>query len=207
MREGSGKASWLAWALALALVLALAGSMSACGGASSETSTIDLRSPGVTAAGTTRPNVHCGWGAIWLPLEWGALPDGTKELAIFIEHFKVQTGKTPKIAIPYADLVTQLSPSLRQIGANVFPDGAGASQIGVFSCRRKTPGMRSLVELFALDRRRTERKLTRPLAIELTEEALAESESGESPRAPGPLTDDAAAVGRILTTYPGPHSE
>jgi hypothetical protein len=207
MREESSKAAWRAWIpglIALTAVLALAG----CGGGSSSpvTSVIDLESPGIEANGATRPNVHCGWGAIWLPLEWKGVPEGTKELAIYIGRFKyVNEGGTRKLAVPYADLVSEIKPSLRKLPANVFPEGAGWSNIGPTSCPVAKQGQRVVVEVFALDRRQAQRRMKERLAMRLTEEALADPHPAVGPRSSGKLTRDAAAVGRLITTYPGPH--
>ena len=196
------------WGL-IAIALTLGGSLTGCGGTSTATpvtSGIDLKSPGIQANGSTAPNVHCGWGAIWLPLKWETVPKGTKELAIYIGRFKyVNAGGSRKLTVPYADLVSEIKPSLRKLPANVLPEGAGWSKVGPTSCPVAKRGQRVLVEVFALDRRQTQREMKQRLAMRLTEEALADSHPSTGPRAPGKLTRDAAAVGRLLTTYPGPH--
>jgi hypothetical protein len=203
MREDSKKVAWRAPLLVLvAMALMLAG----CGTTSPVTSVINLESPGVKANGATRPSVHCGWGAIWVPLEWGDLPADTKELAIYIGRFKyVNEGGARKLTVPYADLVSEIKPSLRTLSANVLPEGAGWSNVGPTSCPVAKRGQHVLVEVFALDRRQTQREMKQRLAIRLTEEALADPRPSTGPRAPGKLTRDAAAVGRLITTYPGPH--
>jgi hypothetical protein len=204
MREGRKRGSKRAWLLApIVAVLALAG----CGGSSPVTSVIDLKSPEVSANGKTGSDVHCGWGAVWLPLEWGDVPAGTNELAIYIGRFKqVKEGSARKLVIPYADLLNRIEPTLHQLPANVLPEGAGWSNLPGSTCPVSARGQRVLVEVLALDRKQTERTLKRGLAIRLTEEALKHPQPIEGPRAAGELTQDTAAIGRLITTYPGPHS-
>src|ERR1051326_8449916 len=108
MREDSKRGMWR-WALAglVAVSLALAG----CGGSSSTTGVIDLKSPGVEADGVIKPSVSCGAGSLWVPLEWGKLPKDTQELAIFIGRFEyVGEGGKKKVAVPFADLVSKIKP-------------------------------------------------------------------------------------------------
>jgi len=187
----------------LAATLALAG----CGSSSPVTSVIDLQSPGVDANGVTQPSVHCGWGAIWVPLEWKGVPEGTKELAIYIGRFKYQKeGNARKLVVPYADLVNQIKPTLRKLPANVLPEGAGWSRTGQITCPPFAQGQRVLVEVFALDRVQEEREMKSRLATRLTEEALADPHPTTGPRSPGKLTEDTAAIGRLVLTYPGPHN-
>jgi hypothetical protein len=209
MREDSKKVAWCAPVLILvvmALVLAGCGNTSPAESTSPVTSVIDLKSSGVEANGATRSNVHCGWGAIWVPLEWKAIPADTKELAIYIGRFKyVNEGGTRKLTVPYADLVSEIKPSLRRLSANVLPEGAGWSNVGSTSCPVAKRGQHVLVEVFALDRRQAQREMKQRLAIRLTAEALADPHPSAGPREPGKLTRDAAAVGRFITTYPGPH--
>ncbi|MGE5281259.1 MAG: hypothetical protein ACM3N0_02870 [Chloroflexota bacterium] len=188
--------------MALALMLASCGG----GGNSPVTSVIDLESPGVNVDGTTRANVHCGWGAIWVPLEWTGVPEGTRELAIYIGRFKhVEDGGTRKLAVPYAVLYSQIEPSLRKLAANTEPEGSGWSRIGQVSCPPVAKGQRVLVEVFALDRVQARREMKRRLATRLTEEALADPRPSDGPRSPGKLTADADAIGRLILDYPGPH--
>lgn len=206
MREKLKKGMRCALSLGLiAAVLAVTG----CGGESQApvTSVIDLKSPGVNADGTARANTHCGWGAVWVPLEWTGVPEGTEELAIYIGRFKRVEDGSRKLAVPYADLVSQIDPGLRKLAANELPEGAGWSKIGLVSCPALAKGQRVLVEVFALDCTQDHREMKRRLATRLTEEALADPKPTTDPRAPGKLTRDATAIGRLIIAYPGPHDE
>jgi hypothetical protein len=179
-------------------VLALAG----CGGGSPETSTIDLRSPAVLADGTIRASTSCGAGSLWLPLKWGAVPSGTKELAIYMGRFKYKkVDGARKLIVPFADLVSQIDPSQHGLAANTIPSGAAWSDFGQLSCPPARKGQNVLQEVLAFDRARPNRQLDPLLAARLTKEALEAGVADTSPRSPGALTDEATGIGRIIATY------
>jgi hypothetical protein len=209
MHRQSAKTVGGTWQLTLlAALLVFAG----CGGASSgnsatdpgapsETSPIHFKSPGVRANRLIRSNVNCGAGSLWLPLKWGPVPPGTKELAVYIGRFKyVEAGGTRKLVVPFADLISHVNPSVRGIAANTIPEGAAWSHFGQ-NCLPVRRGQKILQEVFALDRTRPERPMKRGLAKRLTEEALAEGKAGAGPRSPGRLTEDAAGIGRFTAIY------
>lgn len=189
-------------AMPIVLAVALVG----CGsGSPPTTSAIDLKSPGVKANGELKPNVRCGWGSLWVPLEWGTVPDGTKELAILLARFEYAQGQGKrKPIVRFADLVSEFKPSERRLVANVLPEGVSWSYFGT-NCVTSGKGQHLLLEVFALDRIRT-RSMKRRLATRLTEEALADPKPTEGPRSAGELTEDATGVGRLITTtFTGPH--
>jgi hypothetical protein len=176
------------------------------GGGSSVTSVIDLKSSGVQANGELKPSVRCGWGSLWVPLKWGDVPEDTKELAVYLGRFKyVKENGKRQAAVQFADLVSKFKPTERELVANVLPEDVGWSYFGT-NClpAGQGQGQHLLLEVFALDRIR-ERKMDRRLAQRLTDEALADPNATEGPRSPGELTEDAAAIGRVITTYTGPH--
>jgi len=204
MQEGLKKAGLSAAALAItaAALLALGG----CGGSSaSVTSVIDLKSEGIQANGELKPSIRCGWGSLWVPLEWGSVPDDTKELAVYLGRFKnVKENGERKVEVQFADLVSKFKPTERQLVANVLPEGVSWSWFGENCIPRASKDARVLLAVFALDHVR-HRAMNRALAKRLTEEALADPNPTEGPRSPGELTEDATAVGRLITTYTGPH--
>lgn len=192
---------------ALGLVAA-ALTLASCGGGSTPvTSVIDLKSPGLQANGELKPSTRCGWGSLWVPLEWEKLPEDTKELAIYLGRFKhTKEGGERKVVVHFADLVSKFKPTERRLAANVLPEGVSWSYFGI-NCLSppKGRGQSILLEVFALDRIH-KRTMTRNLATRLTEEALANPNPTEGPRSPGELTGDAVAVGRLITPYTtGPH--
>jgi hypothetical protein len=206
MWEGLKKPARHAWGLGLA-VAALA--LVCCGSDSSPsaTSAIDLKSPGLQANGELKPSTHCGWGSLWVPLEWGKLPEDTKELAIYLGRFEnaKENGKR-KVVVHFADLVSKFKPTEHRLVANVLPEGVSWSSFGT-NCLPppRGRGQSILLEVFALDRIR-ERTMRRNLATRLTEEALADPKPTEGPPSPGELTEDATAVGRLIIRYTtGPH--
>jgi phosphatidylethanolamine-binding protein (PEBP) family uncharacterized protein len=189
--------------------VAAALALTSCAGGSSPsvTSVIDLKSPGLQANGELKPSIRCGWGSLWVPLEWGDVPKDTKELAIYLGRFKdaKEDGKR-KVVVHFADLVSKFKPTERRLVANVLPEGVSWSFFG-FNCVPPSQGRGQsiLLEVFALDRIR-KRTMKRNLATRLTEEALADPNPTEGPRSPGELTGDAIAVGRLITPYTtGPH--
>jgi hypothetical protein len=202
MREDLKRAGGRACAfapIAIAIVLGLA----ACGSSAPATAVIDLKSPGVKSNGQLKPSVRCGWGSLWVPLEWGDVPADTKELAILLARFKYVEGSKKKPEVLFSDLVSKFKPGERKLAANVLPPGISWSYFGT-NCVASGRGQYLLLEVFALDKVR-ERKIDRRLATRLTEEALSDSSASEGPRSPGELTEDAAGVGRLITTYTGPH--
>lgn len=204
MREDFKKAAGCLCALgAVSLALALPG----CGSGSSSpvTSVIDLKSPGVGADGVTKQNVFCGFGSLWIPLEWGEVPEGTKELAIYLGRFEyVNDGGKRKLVVPFADLVSQIKPTEHKLVANVLPEGASWSYFGNNCIPRK--GQNILLEVFAFDRFGG-REMKQRLATRLTEEALEHPHPIEGPRSPGKLTSETAAIGRVIATYGPPQEE
>jgi hypothetical protein len=202
IREESRKGARRAWGLGLtAFALMLAG----CGGGSTSpvTSAIYLKSPDVAANGVTKPNIQCGFGPMWMTLEWGEPPDETKELAIYFGRYKyVKTGNGRNLFLTYADLFSKVKPSLRRLPANEVPDGGEWSYIGA-SCPAQRTGQGLVVEVLALDRTDAPRQMGRPLATRLAEEALGEPHPHEAPRSPGDLTREAVAVGRLIA-FDGP---
>jgi hypothetical protein len=195
------------YAMGLGLVAALA--LPSCGGSNSTlvTSVIDLKSPSLQANGELTRSTRCGLGSLWVPLEWGKLPEDTKELAIYLGRFKYakENGKR-KVVVHFADLVSKFNPTEHKLVANVLPEGVSWSDFGT-NCLPppRGRGQSILLEVFALDRIR-QRTMKRNLATRLTEEALADPNPTEGPRSPGELTGDAVAVGRLITPYTtGPH--
>lgn len=205
MREDLKRAWQHACAFALPLTVLLMLGLAGCGGSSPSTTAIDLKSPGVQANGELKPSVRCGWGSLWVPLEWGDVPPDTKELAILLARFKsVKDGSKQKPQVLFTDLVSKFKPTEHKLVANVLPEGVSWSYFGT-NCVTSAKGQRLLLAVFALDDVRN-RKITRSLATRLTEEALAEPKVTEGPRSPGEFTEDATAVGRLITTnYTGPH--
>jgi len=204
MRGGLKKGAWYAWTLGL---IAAALALASCGGSSSPpvTSVLELKSPGVQANGDLKPGIHCGWGVLWVPLKWGEVPEDTKELAIYLGRFKYAKGNGErKVVVQFADLVSKFKPTEHRLVANVLPEGVNWSYFGTNCLQQPQKGQRVLLEVFALDRIH-DREIKRRLATRLTEEALADPHPTEGPRSRGKLTEDATAVGHLITTYAGPH--
>ncbi len=182
--------------------VAVAGALTGCGSASSDpvTSVIKLKSPDIGTDGATRPGVHCGYGPIWMTLEWGEVPEATKELALYFTRFKYDTsGDGRKLVLTYADLLNNIDPSMRRLSANVVPPEANWAKIGN-SCPAQRTGQKLVVEVFALERARAPRQMSRQLATRLTKEALADPHPSVAPRSPGELTGEMAAVGRLIAS-------
>lgn len=195
----------MAWPLGLIVaILVLAG----CGSASSDNpalSIIDLKSPALQPNGELKQSVRCGWGSLWIPLEWGKVPHDTKELAVYLGRFKYanEHGKR-RVVVQFADLISKFKPTEHRLVANVLPEGVSWSHFGA-NCVTPRRGQNLLLMIFALDRV-GQRQITRPLATRLTEEALAHPQPTKGAQPPSKPVRDATAVGRLITGYTtGPH--
>jgi hypothetical protein len=202
MREDFKKAARGVFGLTLITAVAILG-LAGCGGGSTPvTSALDLKSPGARPNGVLDSSVFCGWGSLWVPLEWGEVPEDTKELAILLARFKhVNEGGKPKLVVAFADLVSKFKPSEHKLVANVLPEGVTWSWFGTNCLPRR--GQNILLEVFALDKVR-KREVDKRLATRLTEEALKQPHPREGPRSAGELTSDTAAIGRLIVTYGPP---
>lgn len=200
--SGGKRVLWPLGPIAATLVLA------GCGGTSPDSpalSAIDLKSPALQANGELKPSTRCGWGSLWVPLQWGELPEGTKELAVYLGRFKYANddGKR-RVVVQFADLVSKFKPTEHRLVANVLPEGISWSDFGT-NCVTARKGQRLLLEVFALDRV-GQRLITRTQATRLTEEALALPQLPEGAPPPRKPVQDATAVGRLITGYTtGPH--
>jgi len=198
MMRGEIKKAAACHACALIAALAAIG-LTGCGGSTPVTSPIELKSPGVQPNGKLKPSVFCGWGSLWVPLEWGEVPEDTKELAILLARFKhVNEGGEQKLVVPFADLVSKFKPSERKLVANVLPEGVSWSWFGNNCLPPK--GQKILLEVFALDDVK-HRSMNKELATRLAEEALKHPHPREEPRSPGELTSDTTGVGRLIVQY------
>ena len=172
-----------------------------CGSAPSGTTAISFKSPAVDANGEIRGNVNCGWGSLWLPLEWGPVPPGTEELAIYIGLFRHETiNGARKLVVSFGEIISNLDPALRRNRVNTLPNGAAPSYVGR-SCPPVRSGQRVLQEIFALDRVERYRPMNMRLARRLTEEALRSEGIDPDSRSAGPLTEDAVGIGRFIAIY------
>jgi phosphatidylethanolamine-binding protein (PEBP) family uncharacterized protein len=115
--------------LGIALVLALAG----CGGGSSTTSgtplKIKFKSPALVA-GSLPALYTCDGKDITPPVEWGAVPTPTKELALFVLGLKPNptTGKNahPGYSFTIEWALAGINPALHKLAAGKLPTGAHA---------------------------------------------------------------------------------
>src|SRR4051794_10331130 len=129
-RKNSGGKEVL-WLLGLiAAILVLAG----CGGTSSDSpalSVINLKSPALQANGELEPSTRCGWGAIWVPLQWGRVPEDTMELAVYFGRFKYANEHgEQRVVVQFADLVSKFKPPEHRLVENVLPEGISWSNFG-----------------------------------------------------------------------------
>jgi hypothetical protein len=198
---------WLKAAGATLGILAAVGAFNGCGSAEPSTAAagasdrvIRFESPAVRRNGIIAPTTRCGSGSLWLPLKWGPLPPGTKELAIYIGRYKYEnSGGRLRLVVPFADLVYHIKPWRSGNAANTIPEDAAWSFFGPLSCPPVRKGQKILQEVFALNRTRYRRELTQEDATRLTEEALGTRSRGAAP--PPPLGPDLIGIGRFTATY------
>ena len=111
----------------LALAIASCGSGGGSPTATAEKPSIPFSSPVVTAARLIPSRYKCSNRQVWVPLRWGALPPGTKELALYMVRFgapKVVAGGKVKAEVKAEELVLGLHPSLHSLKPGKYPHGA-----------------------------------------------------------------------------------
>ena len=202
---------WGIGALAVALLVCGCGQGSSAstsstirGSSASTSSTIHFESPAVQANGVISPRVRCGAGTIWLPLKWGSLPDGTKELVLYFGWFKNEAGAGGRqIKVPFGSVIRKIKPSVHGIAANTLPSGSEWSYFTVNNCQPKREGQSYLVELFAVDHPQlaVPEPLNAAFVTGITEEALGVGRFGSSSEAETRLSEEALASGRFIATY------
>jgi hypothetical protein len=186
----------------------LAAALIACGcgqGSSASTSSaIQLESPAVGVNGVISPRVSCGLGTIWLPLKWGSLPSGTKELVLYFGWFKEGAEAGGKrVVVPFGSVIREIEPSIHGIAANTLPEGSEYSYFTINNCQPARKGQSYLVELFALDHP----QLAVPEALDvgfvtgITEEALGVGQFAGDSETETQLTEESLATGHFIATY------
>jgi hypothetical protein len=200
MRALSG---WGLGLLAAALLVCGCGQ----GSAVSPRSTIRFGSPAVGANGVISPRVSCGAGTIWLPLKWGALPSGTKELVLYFGWLKwdLKHGKR-RLTVPFGSVIRKIKPSIHGVAANTLPAEAEWSYFTVNNCQPVREGQEYLVRLFALDhsQRAVPQQLNAGLVTGLTEEALGVGRFSGHSKSATRLSEESLAVGQFTATYGQP---
>lgn len=171
------------WGLVLA---ALAPMLAGCGSSSSgEGASIRLWSPAVEANGRIEARVSCGGGTLWLPMKWGAAPDGAEELVVYIGQFEGGTGGEA-LTVPFGALVGEVSPELRGIEANTLPPESSFTYFEpTHSCPPVREGQHVVLGIYAQDEAGgAPSRLGEAFVTALTEEAL----RGEVKNPPGAWT-------------------
>ncbi len=117
--------------IALSAALALAG----CGGSATSThkeAVVPLKSAAM--AGRSVPALYtCDGKDIHPPLEWGAVPAGTRELALFLVGLTpVPSSRAYSVSIDWA--VSGVNPALHRLAAGQLPAGA---HVGAASDNKK----------------------------------------------------------------------
>jgi hypothetical protein len=174
------------------------------GTSASPSEKISIESPAVAANGVISPKVSCGQGTIWLPLKWGALPSGTRELVLYFGWLRHgERGGRRRLAVPFGAVIGKIEPSLHGIAANTLPSDATWSYFTVNNCQPEREGQEYLVELFALDH--AARAVPSPLNVGfvtgITEEALGVGRFAGASGHETKLSEEALAVGHFTATY------
>lgn len=126
-------------ALSLMFLPVLAGCGSGGSTSANEKPSIRFTSPALSKGKKViSASYRCDPKKNWLPLTWGSVPNGTRELALYMVRFgKLQVGKggVVKAPIDAEAIVVGLSPSLRSLSPGRFPLGA---RIGVHRVKGRT---------------------------------------------------------------------
>jgi phosphatidylethanolamine-binding protein (PEBP) family uncharacterized protein len=159
-RKGRARA-WLARATAAALLVAC-GAIAGCGGASASSSSspnpkqLVITSPVLTSSGTIPAQYTCSGRNIPPPMQWGNIPSGTAELALFLldlGHTEVAAGGATQAKLTVGWSVRGLSPSLHGIAAGKLPAGAIVGRKRYTICPPKGGTGEYLFRLYALPSR------------------------------------------------------
>lgn len=93
---------------------------------------------------------------IWLPLRWGVLPEGTRELVLYFASYgppKVLAHGGTDSVVSAAAGVVGLKPDVHALAVGGLPRGAvGLSEQHVPICPSRTSGQEFAFELFALSK-------------------------------------------------------
>ncbi len=103
----------------LALALALAG----CGGAASAPTATNIAFDSPAITGTSIPALYtCDGKNVAPPLEWGAVPSSTRELAVLVLGLTPTSSGGSSVSIEWA--VAGVNPALHRLAAGELPPGA-----------------------------------------------------------------------------------
>jgi phosphatidylethanolamine-binding protein (PEBP) family uncharacterized protein len=144
----------------------LAAAVGGCGSSTTGTTTenkakIAFVSPVVNAKGFIPASFKCNAGKVWIPMRWGSLPAGTKELVMYVARFaptqRTASGAT-RASLLAQELIIGLKPTLHGLSVGKLPHGA---LVGVFEvgekrssiCPAKGSGQGVLFGLYALNHR------------------------------------------------------
>jgi len=135
-------------------------------------------------------------------LKWGPAPRGTKELVLYFGRLKEGAGEGgSKGGVSFAAMITGISPELRGMAANTFPEGTEYQYfVSIKNCPPVREGQRFLVELFALDRSRGVPADDR-FAVRLAEEALGVERVATESEAASEFREEALATDRFVAIY------
>lgn len=120
----------------VALTLMFLPVLAGCGSGGSTSSgngkaSIRFTSPALSQKRAISASYRCDPSKSWLPLTWGPVPSGTKELALYMVRFgppKVAKDGVVKAEIRAESIVVGLSPSLHKLSPGTFPAG---TRVGV----------------------------------------------------------------------------
>jgi phosphatidylethanolamine-binding protein (PEBP) family uncharacterized protein len=179
----------------------LALTLASCGGAGSSSKTpekpgIRFDSPALAAGRAIPISYKCDVRDDWLPLRWGSLPKGTKELVLYIVRFgtpNATKGGAVKAEIQAEAIVVGLGPTLHQLSPGKFPAhaivGIRSVKQGESICPSAGTAQNLLFRLYALPHKLDLSKGSQPstLVNTLSAQALAAgtfiAQYGGSPKA------------------------
>lgn len=150
-----------AGAVLLAVAVAGCGSTTTTGTTTENKQAIAFESPVVNSKGFIPASFRCNTHKVWLPVRWGAIPAGTKELVIYVARFAVPqrtAAGTARAALLAQELIIGLKPTLHGLAVGKLPHGAliGTYEIGkkrASVCPAKGSAQGVIFGLYALNHR------------------------------------------------------
>jgi phosphatidylethanolamine-binding protein (PEBP) family uncharacterized protein len=116
----------------------------------SQKTAIALSTP-IATSGTIPAQYQCVLTKVWVPLQWGKLPAGTRELGLYVASFMPHGSNIANSRIVSGSIMLGLTPDRHSLAVGKLPKGAVVGVDGaVPGCPAHSSGEKFLFRLYAL---------------------------------------------------------